>query len=104
MTARHQHLKTVVDTGPLTIDEIQTARSGKAYTFTTRQGKYLYGGDLNRIRMAVTRELERIGVVQPRAEYDRIKRARKLEHYRAKCREYYQKNRDAINARRRVKK
>lgn len=88
------------------IDETLTRNGDRVYRFYTRNSNNSCARlhHLNAIRLAIEKELSHKGILKERAKHDKEKRLRRLEHYKAKSREYYHLHRDEINTKRRAKR
>lgn len=72
-------LRTVLDLGPLTVEEVRTVNGELRYKFKAREDKRVNGKMLNKIRLQLTKELERIGELKDvhayKREYEKAERA-----------------------------
>lgn len=93
----------VLDSGPLTIEQIKTSRGDIAYRLTTRSKKYAHISDLKAFRAAIQRELARVGAAKDRREYDRQKYLKNRIKRLKQMKVYYDTHKAEIAAKRRKK-
>lgn len=90
-TSRHKskHLRTVVNTGALTIDEIQTAKGKRAYKFESRSKKYV---DIHQLQQ-IKKQLGKIKAPkkQPKRKNQKSTPERRREQINAASRRYRMK-------------
>ena len=84
----------MVDVGPLTIEEVKTAKGTLAYKFYAREDKRPTVTTLRQIKIAIEKELIRKGILADTW-------ANRRESYNASRRAKWAKNRDEINRKRR---
>lgn len=89
---RQTHLKTVIDTAPLTVHLIRTGRGQTAFKFEARTKKHVTEKELKRIIKRL------MTFVYPQGKYYEKNKQAIL----ARLREYYETNRDTINEKRRA--
>lgn len=96
--SKGQYLRLVFDSGPLTIHLYQYANSDKtAYRIEARNTKYADVKTLNKIRLAIEKELVTIGKLKSsNARMNKYLEKHRPDHNKRSL-EYYYKNRTAVN-------